>query len=900
MFNRVRFSNFIGIRPMTILSLSLLVFGGLVGVSRPADASTNIRVSVFNMPLLNGSGCNGENDNLIAIINAIPGYTVDGTITDFVDRAGEPTLASQLAASRFFFMTDMESSSANPDTLGFLPESAKSAFSSWTNSGGVMVMTGTSGDKDVKFLNNIYGWNLGNASGASASEVTANTAGTPFASATSGRALGTPSATDNISQGTVPNFTSMWRNASGNSAVAVMRYGAGYVIYMGWDFYDAGPGCGQYGNDWVQGIVPAALEYASELSQSGLENATTSGGDLKYTFSQAGDAYYMVVPSGSAAPTNAEIKAQADYGSVTVSTRGTSPISANVERVFNVTGLAPASDYTAYLVTEYDNSGTPTFSAQQSVTFSTKPGVPTLVSAEPDAGKVSVNLTPFGSETNFEYSIDGGTSWVTRSPASISGTWEITGLTNGTAYNFQFRSVFKSLRSDSTSVTTVTPSVAPAYLSALTISDGTITPSFTPLTLNYQASVSNTVDEITVVPTSSGNSITVAGRNVASGATSQSVPLSIGANEITVTVLRPVAGAPATTYTLQVTRLAPPSTSSATPTPTPTPTVTPSPRPRPGITPSPRPSMVTQTPSPTPSTIVYPTPTPTPTPKLIPVAIPEREPTPNVVYTSSNPIPEELVEALFSPLAYVLGQTSTPSLPTLTPTQSVAYENGTAIEVQLVVTSNESGYLLTGDNWEVALEATDTQGTPLVLDDSGNLVLNSDRFVQFQGTGFAPGSIIKVWLFSDPASIANVTADASGNFTGSAQLPTNIPDGEHTVQLNGLSKDGQVRSVALGVIVQPEATISPSAQLTDFSALWELAIIAVGVLLALMALFISIRAIANGLRKLRGRILHGALAKQVSSSSPAQQFPADSRRKLGRGGPPTRARVSPFRKTRPE
>ena len=279
-------------RAIAILATFSFIVVGLAAAPRPAEATSNIRVSVFNMSGLNGSGCAGENENLISIINRISGYTVDGSITDFVDGVGDPTVASQLAASRFFFMTDMEASFANPDSSSFLPESAKSAFRSWTNSGGVMVMTGTSGAKDVQFLNNIYGWNLGNTSGLSASEVTANTAGTPFSNATGGRSLGTPSATDSISQGSVSNFTPMWVNSSGNSAVAVIRYGAGYVIYMGWDFYDSGYGCGQYNNDWVQGIVPAALDYASELSQSGLENATTSGGDLKYTFSQAGDAYY--------------------------------------------------------------------------------------------------------------------------------------------------------------------------------------------------------------------------------------------------------------------------------------------------------------------------------------------------------------------------------------------------------------------------------------------------------------------------------------------------------------------------------------------------------------------------------------------------------------------------------
>jgi hypothetical protein len=311
------------------------------------------------------------------------------------------------------------------------------------------------------------------------------------------------------------------------------------------------------------------------------------------------------------------------------------------------------------------------------------------------------------------------------------------------------------------------------------------------------------------------------------------------------------------------------------------------------------------------------------------MAIPEREATPGVVYTPTNPIPQELVEVLFSPLAYEATASSTPALPTLTPTQSVAFENGAPIEVQLVVTDGENGYLLQGDNWQVALEATDTEGTPLVLDDSGNIVLNSDRFVQFQGTGFAPGSIIKVWLFSDPSSIADVVADSNGNFTGSAQLPSDIPNGEHTVQLNGLSKDGQIRSVALGVVVQPDVVAAPTLTPVDVAPLWNLVLITAGVVMMFLLVLLarkrwflvaakrrkrkeekaekrSNRALAKKQERdaVKEQLLldevNPFLAQQVAEANPSQQFPADSRRKLGKGAPPKKNQQSPFRKTRPE
>ena len=306
------------------------------------------------------------------------------------------------------------------------------------------------------------------------------------------------------------------------------------------------------------------------------------------------------------------------------------------------------------------------------------------------------------------------------------------------------------------------------------------------------------------------------------------------------------------------------------------------------------------------------------------------EPTPGVVYTPSNPIPQVLLELLASPLAYVNeALNSLTPLPTLVPQESIAYENGTPAVVEMSITSNQSGYVLQGDNWQVSLEATDTQGSSLVLDDSGNIVLNSDRFVQFQGTGFAPGSIIKVWLFSDPSSIADVVADSNGDFTGSAQLPADIENGNHTVQLNGLSKDGQVRSVALGVVVQPDVVAAPTLIPEDVAPLWNLLFITAGVVMMFLLVLVARRRLfltqgKRGMRKKEkaGQKSNRALAKkqkrdaakeqlllddmdpflaqQVADANPSQQFPADSRRKLGKGAPPKKKQGSPFRKTRPE
>ena len=65
----------------------VLLSGQLLGQS-------NVVVTVFNQPGLNGSvgSCSNENENLIEIINALPGYTVDGTaIVNFTNTSALQT-----------------------------------------------------------------------------------------------------------------------------------------------------------------------------------------------------------------------------------------------------------------------------------------------------------------------------------------------------------------------------------------------------------------------------------------------------------------------------------------------------------------------------------------------------------------------------------------------------------------------------------------------------------------------------------------------------------------------------------------------------------------------------------------------------------------------------------------
>jgi hypothetical protein len=95
-----------------------------------------------------------------------------------------------------------------------------------------------------------------------------------------------------------------------------------------------------------------------------------------------------------------------------------------------------------------------------------------------------------------------------------------------------------------------------ATLSGLTISSGTLNPSFASATTGYTVSLANSVSSVTVTPTASsaGARVTVNSANVTSGQASASISLNEGNNTITIIVTAPDTSFQ--TYTITVTRAA--------------------------------------------------------------------------------------------------------------------------------------------------------------------------------------------------------------------------------------------------------------------------------------------------------------------------------------------------------
>jgi hypothetical protein len=129
----------------------------------------------------------------------------------------------------------------------------------------------------------------------------------------------------------------------------------------------------------------------------------------------------------------------------------------------------------------------------------------------------------------------------------------------------------------------------------------------------------------------------------------------------------------------------------------------------------------------------------------------------------------------------------------------------TIVEQQRVrIERDDSG----GGGFSIDLQAAsnDASRTPLPVDADGTLLLDRGGFVEVGGSGFLSGSTAEVWMFSTATFLGTAIVNADGTFEGSFSVDELLESGDHTIQLNGIGADAQVRSSSLGVrIDDPDA-----------------------------------------------------------------------------------------------
>jgi hypothetical protein len=126
--------------------------------------------------------------------------------------------------------------------------------------------------------------------------------------------------------------------------------------------------------------------------------------------------------------------------------------------------------------------------------------------------------------------------------------------------------------------------------------------------------------------------------------------------------------------------------------------------------------------------------------------------------------------------------------------------DGEVVELRIEGDPQGVALILTADGFLADLRVLGADGTVRPLLDGmlagvqgGQLVITS--------SGWAPGSTVVLWLYSEPTKLAEIVVDASGSFPVTATIPAGMTPGEHLIQLVGPSPDGDLRVLAAGLLV---------------------------------------------------------------------------------------------------
>lgn len=180
------------------------------------------------------------------------------TVTTFTGTAAA-NWTTALAGAQVLVIPEQE---VGPSLAGALPAATITVIQNFVNGGGRLIVADDY--RTPSFLNGVFGFSMANGGGAGTYTLNgAAAAGTPF----EGGPASIPdlSAVDTMVTSSLPAGAKCMYSAGLDCAVMQLAQGAGVIVYLGWDFFNANP-VGSANGGWVSSILPSAVGLAAFTS----------------------------------------------------------------------------------------------------------------------------------------------------------------------------------------------------------------------------------------------------------------------------------------------------------------------------------------------------------------------------------------------------------------------------------------------------------------------------------------------------------------------------------------------------------------------------------------------------------------------------------------------------------
>jgi hypothetical protein len=134
--------------------------------------------------------------------------------------------------------------------------------------------------------------------------------------------------------------------------------------------------------------------------------------------------------------------------------------------------------------------------------------------------------------------------------------------------------------------------------------------------------------------------------------------------------------------------------------------------------------------------------------------------------------------------------------------EGAAVINGNEIGVSVLSSTSTSMALQFPGGMQLSFASNSSDFYVQVSNDvaTGIRVLRAGT-IALQGAGFSPNSLVDVTIFSTPTKLGVVAVDAEGTLAAELVVPRSVLPGTHTLKLDGLTPEGELLSVVIGVEV---------------------------------------------------------------------------------------------------
>lgn len=148
----------------------------------------------------------------------------------------------------------------------------------------------------------------------------------------------------------------------------------------------------------------------------------------------------------------------------------------------------------------------------------------------------------------------------------------------------------------------------------------------------------------------------------------------------------------------------------------------------------------------------------------------------------------------------------------------VFLDDSRAKSMQVVRINDTAVRLTSNEGFNLTISTRDKNGQPFRLGAGGSIVVKHGNFISIAGQGFASNSTARTWLFSSPRELGSLDVADDGSFSADHPITEDVKPGLHTAQVNGLSPDGEVRSLSIAVEIIPndgQAPYDPLSKRSD-------------------------------------------------------------------------------------